>query len=256
MTEIIAFINQKGGVGKTTSAINIATVLGMLKKTVLLIDMDPQCNLTTGIGMRENSLKGDNIYEFIANRKEIADIIKKNVFENVDAILSSDNLSAFDTEVALMKEREFIIKNKMLDVGGGYDYLIVDCPPSLGQLTINIFAFANRIIIPMQCEFFSLQGIAHIIKTIDSIKSFLNPKITILGILLTMYDRRNNLSKDVMENVKKNLGGLLFENIIPRNIKLSEASSFGIPGVLYDMKSSGAIAYFMLTREILKRLND
>ncbi len=246
---VISFINQKGGVGKTTSAINVGAYLSKLNKKVLLIDMDPQANLTSGIGFDET--KKDNIYSVLTNKTPITKAFYSTQIKNLYIIPSSIDLAGAEIELVGALSREQILKNKIKDIYNSFDYIIIDSPPSLGLLTINALTATDNVIIPVQCEYFALEGLSQLINTIKLVKNSLNNKLLIGGVLLTMYDSRTRLSKDIVEEVKKVFNKKVFKTIVPRNIRLSESPSFGKPIELYDPKSTGAIAYKNLAEEIL-----
>lgn len=249
---IISVVNQKGGVGKTTTSLNIATCLAVTKKKTLLIDFDPQSNLSSGLGYRNQE---KSIYNLLIEKdKNIKDYIIKTKVDNLDIIPSNIDLSAFETDIFTQKNREFFLKNKLDNISEEYNYIIIDCPPSLGFLTINALSASDKVLIPMQCEFFSLEGISYLLETLDRIKTNFNSKLSILGVLFTMYDKRNKITTQIENDVRSCLGDFVFNTIIPRNVKLTESTSFGVPAIIYDQNCSGSIAYINLTKEIIKKL--
>lgn len=252
MTEIISIVNQKGGVGKTTTCINLAAAIATTGKKVLIIDIDPQGNASTGFNFDYRKQR-HSIYSLLIGKSGIEETILKTMLKSADIITSTVNLSAADIEIAQLKHWQFILKNILADIHSQYDYIMIDCPPSLGILTVNALTASNTVIIPMQCEFFALEGLSHLLKTISLIKNNLNGNLKIEGVLLTMYDKRNNLCEKVEEDVRSHLKNLVYKTVIPRNIRLSEASSHGKPAILYDYKCAGSQAYIRLTGEILKK---
>jgi chromosome partitioning protein len=250
--KIISIVNQKGGVGKTTTASNLSTAISTIEKKVLLIDLDSQGNASTGFGFLEKD-KLKTIYDVISDNCDIKDAIHNTCIPNLDIIPSNIHLSGLEIEVANLYQKELMLKKKFEEIGNGYDYIFIDCPPSLGILTINSLAASNSVLIPMQCEFYSLEGLSHLLNTIEIVKERLNPYLEIEGILLTMHDKRYRLTELVEEDVRNCLGDTVFQTIIPRNVKVSEAPSHGKPVLLYDHKSSGAIAYINLAKELLQR---
>ena len=245
-----SIVNQKGGVGKTTSAINLATAFAQRSKKVLIIDMDPQGNASTGLGIGYDN-RQNTIYETLINQCNIDDAIIKTKVKNLDIITSTVDLSGIEVEMANYHNREFLLKDKIDRIENKYDYIFIDCPPSLGLLTINTLCATDYILIPMQCEFFSLEGLSHLLTTLELVRDNLNSNLKIAGIMLTMHDRRNKLTEAVENDVRSYIGEKVFKNIVPRNIRLSEAPSHGMPGILYDSKCKGSIAYKKLAFEIL-----
>ncbi len=251
--KIIAVTNQKGGVGKTTTAINIATSMAAIKKSVLLIDLDPQGNASTGLGLAEKDRKIGS-YEMLGDEENIEKSIKSSIIPGLEIIPATVDLSAVEVELVDVKDRMKRLQRYSTYLKSKYDFVFIDCPPSLGLLTINALTAADSLLIPLQCEFFALEGLSHLKKTISRIKENLNSSIHIEGILLTMYDKRNRISSEVKEEVKKYFGKDVFKTIIPRNVRLSEAPSHGLPAILYDINSSGSQAYISLAKEMIKRI--
>ena len=258
--KIISIINQKGGVGKTTTVINLAAGLAQQEKKILVIDLDPQGNATTGLGLSNLENSSDTIYGVLNGTKTISEVIKKTEFKNLDIVSSNVDLSGLEVETAGDSDRAFILKGKLTaflnDSKGSYDYILVDCPPSLSLLTVMAMTAANSVLVPLQCEFFALEGLSQLIKTVDRVHKNLNPLLSIDGIILTMFDKRNKLSTQVAMDVKKHLQEKVFETMIPRNVRVSEAPSFGMPVIIYDRKSKGSQAYIKLADEILKKNNN
>ena len=252
MGRVIAVANQKGGVGKSTTAINLSACLAEKEKKVLTIDMDPQGNTTSGLGVDKNNVE-NTLYELLLGEAETKDTIVKDVVENVDLIPSNVNLSGAEIELIGVDEKEYILKKIIDKVRRKYDYIIIDCPPSLNMLTINALTAANSVLVPIQCEYYALEGLSQPIHTIDLVKDRLNKKLVMEGVVFTMYDARTNLSLQVVENVKDNLQQNIYKTIIPRNVRLAEAPSYGQPITLYDTKSAGAEAYRLLAEEVINR---
>lgn len=252
MGEIIAISNQKGGVGKTTTAVNLSASLAEIGKKVLVIDFDPQGNLTSSFGLDKNNLD-KTIYEVIITGENIEKAVLNTDIDNLYILTSNINLSGAEIELLDFEKREYILKNILKNKKEEFDYIIIDCPPSLSLLTINALSSSDSVIIPLQCEYYALEGLTQILKTIDLIKNNYNKDLYINGIVFTMYDSRNNLSKEVVDNVKENLDEYVYETIIPRNVRLAEAPSFGMPINIYDNKSIGALSYKMLAEELLRR---
>ena len=252
MGRIIAIANQKGGVGKTTTAINLSSCLAEKGKKVLSVDMDPQGNMTSGLGLDKNAVE-KTIYDLIIGEVEIEDVIEKNVIDNLDIIPTSIDLSAAEIELIDVEEKEYILRNAIYKVKNDYDFIIIDCPPSLSMLTINAMTTADSVLVPIQCEYYALEGLSQLIHTVELVKERLNDKLEIEGVVFTMYDARTNLSLQVVENVKDNLQQTIYKTIIPRNIRLAEAPSYGMPINLYDPKSAGAESYRNLADEVINK---
>lgn len=250
MSKIIAVVNQKGGVGKTTTAVNVSTILAKKGKKVLLIDADPQGNATSGLGIDKNVPK--SIYDVIINDVEISEAIIESPIKNLSVCPSNINLAGAEVELVPMMSREQKLKEKLEKVENDFHYVIIDCPPSLGLLTINAFVAANSLLIPIQCEYYALEGVGQLINTVNIVRKQLNKSLYIEGVVLTMNDARTNLSNQVINEVKTYFKDNVYKTIIPRNVKLSEAPSYGMPITVYAPKSKGARCYEKLTNEILK----
>lgn len=250
--KVFSIVNQKGGVGKTTTAVNLATAFAAIKRKVLLIDLDPQGNSSTGFGIPQ-SQRQKTSYEILINECDCKGAIIPTNIPNLHIITSTVDLSAGEVELVNIRQREFILKNALTQVIHDYDYILIDCPPSLGLLTINALTTSDSVLIPMQCEFFALEGLSHLLTSLDLVKENLNRHLKISGIILTMHDRRNKLTEQVEIDVRNFLKDKVFKHSIPRNVKLSEAPSHGIPGIIYDAKCSGSVAYMKLAKEILER---
>ena len=251
MVKIISVANQKGGVGKTTTTINLATSLSAINKKILLIDADPQGNASTGIGISYEN-RSPNLYNLIVNEDLDLSAIKKTIVPGLDIITANTNLAASEIELAEVKNREFVLSNLLSKIDN-YDYILIDCPPALGLLTINALVASQSIIIPLQSEFFALEGISSLVNSIELIKENFNSNLFIEGILLTMVDKRNSLSSLVEKDVREHFGETVYKTTIPRNVRISEAPSHGKPAILYDVNSSGSVAYISLAREILEK---
>lgn len=254
MSKIIAVANQKGGVGKTTTSINLAASLGELGKKILLIDLDPQGNATSGFGVEKNQIE-NTVYELLLERCSIKDCLIDEVLDNISLIPASVDLAAAEIELIYKKkqEKEYILRDEIDYIKDDYDFIIIDCPPSLNMLTINAMTTAEKVLIPIQCEFYALEGLSQLIQTINLIKERMNSKLDIDGVVFTMYDARTNLSAQVVDNVKTNLKYHIYNTLIPRNVRLAEAPSYGMPITIYDPKSAGAEAYMKLAEEIIDR---
>ncbi len=253
MGKIIAIANQKGGVGKTTTSINLSACLGELGKKVLVIDLDPQGNCTSGFGIEKEQIQ-NTVYELILNKCSVKNsMMEVEGIENVTIIPSNVNLAGAEIELLEFNEKEYILKNSIDYVKEDFDYIIIDCPPSLNMLTVNAMTTADSMLIPIQCEYYALEGIGQLITTINLVQQRLNSKLKIEGVVFTMYDGRTNLSKDVVDNVKNNLNANIYNTIIPRNVSLAEAPSNGLPITVYDNKSTGAESYRNLAKEVVEK---
>jgi chromosome partitioning protein len=248
---LLAVANQKGGVGKTTTAVNLATALSAIGKNVLLIDMDPQGNATTGLGIRRAEIQ-KSIYDILFGEAELADVAMKTKVPKLSVVPSSIHLSGAEIELVRETRREYRLRDA-IHKGLPYDYVIVDCPPSLNLLTLNALVAVHALIVPLQCEFYALEGLSQLTKTVKLVQKSLNPALEIQGIALTMYDTRNRLSRLVADDVRKHFGDKVYKTVIPRNVRLSEAPSFGLPAIVYDMNCAGAQAYIQLAKEIIGR---
>ena len=253
--QIISIINQKGGVGKTTTVINLAAGLSQQKKKILVIDLDPQGNATTGLGLSNMENSDETIYGVLNGRKEISEIIKKTAFKNLDLISSNVDLSGLEVETADDSNRAFILKLKLTSYlnnsSGLYDYVLIDCPPSLSLLTVMALVSSHSLVVPLQTEFFALEGLTQLMKTIERIKANLNPELKIRGILLTMYDKRNKLSSQVEKEARDYFNEKVYSTVIPRNVRLSEAPSHGMPVLIYDKSCPGSKSYFSFADEFI-----
>ena len=252
MGRIIAIANQKGGVGKTTTAINLSASLASLGKKVLAIDMDPQGNMSSGLGVDKNEVE-KTVYDLIIGNIGIEECIYEEVIENLDVLPSNIDLSAAEIELIGVDNKEYILRDKVNKVKEKYDLIIIDCPPALSMLTINAMTTSDSVLVPIQCEYYALEGLSQLIHTIELVQERLNPNLEIEGVVFTMYDARTNLSLQVVENVKDNLNQNIYKTIIPRNIRLAEAPSYGMPINLYDPKSTGATSYMLLAEEVIHK---
>ncbi len=255
MGRVIAIANQKGGVGKTTTSINLSAALAEQGKKVLVIDTDPQGNTTSGFGLDKNELE-NTIYELMIGECETNDAIVKNVVEEIDGvdiIPSNVNLAAVEIELIDAEQKEFILREAIKTVKDDYDFIVIDCPPSLSMLTVNAMTTANTVLVPIQCEYYALEGLSQLVHTVNLVKDRLNPELEMEGVVFTMFDSRTNLSLQVVENVKEHIQENVYKTIIPRNIRLAEAPSYGMPINVYEPKSAGAEAYRLLAGEVIDR---
>ena len=252
MGRIISIANQKGGVGKSTTAINLSACMAEKGKRVLLADSDPQGNTTTGIGQEKNQIE-NTIYDIYIGNESIQQCIIKGIYENLDLIPANVNFSAAEIELIGIDNKELILRNELDYVKNDYDYIIIDCPPSLSLLTVNAMAASDTVIVPIQCEYYALEGLSQLIHTVNLVKDRLNADLDLEGVVFTMYDSRTNLSQQVVDNVKENLPDNIFEVIIPRNIRLAEAPSYGQPITVYDAKSTGAESYRKLADMVINK---
>ncbi|HIV25916.1 MAG TPA: ParA family protein [Candidatus Scatomonas pullistercoris] len=252
MGRTIAIANQKGGVGKSTTAINLSACLAEMGKKVLTIDIDPQGNTTSGLGIEKNELE-KTVYELLIGECALEECLIHLEFQNQDLLPSNVDLAGAEIELIGIDNKEYILKENIDTVRADYDFIIIDCPPSLNMLTINALTTADTVLVPIQCEYYALEGLAQLLHTIELVQERLNPKLKIEGVVFTMYDARTNLSLQVVENVKDNLNQKIYKTIIPRNVRLAEAPSYGLPINLYDSRSAGAESYRLLAEEVINR---
>lgn len=252
MERIIAITNQKGGVGKTTTAINLSAALAEMGKKVLAIDLDPQGNTTSGLGFDKEEIE-NTVYHLMIGACRIEECLNTNHIENITLVASNVDLAAAEIELIGIADKEYILKKEVERIKNDYDYIIIDCPPSLNMLTINAMTTATSVIVPIQCEYYALEGLSQLIHTVELVKERLNPELEMEGVVFTMYDARTNLSLQVVENVKSNLHQAIYKTIIPRNVRLAEAPSHGLPINLYDPKSVGAESYRFLAEEVINK---
>jgi chromosome partitioning protein len=247
--------NQKGGVGKTTTTVNLATALAACGKQVLIIDLDPQGNASTGLGVASDQ-RGHSVYQVLLDSMPINEAVTKTLVPGMDIVPSGVDLSGAELELIDVPQREYRLRNAIQAIRGKYDFVLIDCPPALGLLTLNALVGADSVLVPLQAEFYALEGLSHLMRTIDRVRRGLNQALTLQGVVLTMFDRRNNLCEMVAADVRDYLGDRVYKTMIPRNVRVSEAPSHGKPVLLYDMRCAGAQAYIRLAREILQREND
>ena len=252
MGRAIAIANQKGGVGKSTTAINLSSCLGAMGQKVLTIDLDPQGNTTSGLGVEKDAAE-NTVYELLLGECEVEECLQKLEFEGVSLIPSNVNLAGAEIELIGIEDKEYILQKKISKIRDQFDFIIIDCPPSLNMLTINAMTTANTVLVPIQCEYYALEGLSQLMHTIELVQERLNPDLEMEGVVFTMYDARTNLSLQVVENVKNNLNQTIYKTIIPRNVRLAEAPAHGLPVIYFEKSSKGAVAYLNLAAEMLKK---
>lgn len=252
MAKVISISNQKGGVGKTTTAINLSASLAAAEKSCLLIDCDPQGNATTGLGIDRSGIKA-GLYDLLLGGLSLSDVLLETALSGLHLIAATSDLVGAEVEMSSVREKEFLLKRHLIKYENEFDYVFIDCPPSLGFLTVNAMTAAGSVIVPLQCEYYALEGLSQLLRTIKALKHSLNPGLRLSGILLTMYDQRNNLSKQVAEEVRNHFKSTVFDTVVPRNVRLSEAPSHGKPILLYDIRSTGAQSYLELAKELICR---
>lgn len=249
---VLAVANQKGGVGKTTTAISLAASLAVLEKHVLLIDLDPQGNTTGGLGIDKASLR-ESTYEWLVGDAAFCDVVRQTELRFLSVIPATRDLVGAEVELVSVERREFRLADRLVSVLSGFDFVFIDCPPSLGFLTLNALTACDELVVPIQCEYFALEGVSELLSTVERVREGLNPRLAIAGVVPTMWDDRTNLSRQVLDDIRRHFGDRVFRNVVPRNVRLGEAPSFGKPILLYDVKSKGAEAYLGIARELMER---
>jgi chromosome partitioning protein len=252
MNKIICIANQKGGVGKTTTAINLSASLAAAEKKTLLIDGDSQGNSTSGLGANRDTFQTANLYQAMIGQVPLKDVILSTMIPHLDLVPSNQDLIGIEVEFVGLEDKEWRLKNLLNALDKEYDFIVIDCPPSLGVMTVNALVASDSLIVPMQCEYFAMEGLGYLLNTVKLVKSQLNPRLALGGILLTMFDQRNLLAHRVSDDVRQHFGDKVFKSVVPRNVRLSESPSHGLPIILYDIKSRGALAYMELAREIIQ----
>jgi len=253
MGSVLAIANQKGGVGKTTTAVNLAASLAVAEKQVLLVDLDPQGNATSGLGIARESVADASVYHALLGSISAASAVRTTAVPNLCLLPSNADLVGAELELIDLEDREGRLRDALASVRNHYDFVLIDCPPSLGLLTVNALVAAQQVLVPLQCEYYALEGLGSLLRTIELVRGSLNRDLSLDGVVLTMFDARNNLARQVMSDVKSNLPGQVYETVIPRNVRLSEAPSHGLPALLYDIESKGAQSYLSLAQEVVRR---